>query len=338
LAAVAVASAAIGSGSEPVRVAVVAPADDGHLAWAAAAQLQRKAKNQGLEIAFEPAVLTRSGKPLPELLVMPVRSLAIQVPELQILELPFFYNSLGVVHDRLDGTLGHYLTNEARKRGWEIVAYWDEGMHVFSGVKRYDRARNLKAREFLITRPDPVAEKQFQYWKADARRIDPEDRAAVLRECLIASRAATLQEIVREQLYRVHLSMSITNHRYEGWVVVAPLERWAGLDPATKEKLSAALSKTTTWQRNDAREREAAALAELKRRGMTIHEVDADEREAFRKPLPDFAELLPDELDAQHKRELIGLASTGAAVIPGPGRTATAAKARSDPAPGTEGR
>jgi len=338
IAAVVTATAAAASGTETdrVQVAVVAPADHHHFAWAAASYLQRSAHDRGLDIGVEPASVTASENPLPGLFIMPVRSLATQVPALQVLELPFFYPTIGDVHERLDGTLGKNLANEARKRGWEIVAYWDEGMHVFSGLKRYDRARNLKAREFLITRPDPVAEKQFWYWKADARRIDPEDRETVLRECLIASRAATLQEIVREQLYRAHLSVSLTNHRYEGWVVVAPVESWVGLDPATREKLSAAARETTTWQRDDAQAREAAALAELQRRGMTIYEVDAEEREAFRKALPNYAELLTDELDAQQKRELIELASTGAAAVAGFG--AAAPEARHDPAPGAETR
>jgi C4-dicarboxylate-binding protein DctP len=267
---------------------------------------------------------------------MPVRSLANRVAELEILELPFFYPSMSAVHDVLDGELGGFLIGEAREHGWEILAYWDEGLHILSGLKRYDRVRNLKAREFLITRPDPVAEKQFRYWKATAERIDPQDREAMLRECLVAGRAATLQEVVREQLYQVHLSMSLTNHRYEGWVVVAAAERWVGLDVPTRQRLRAALRETTIWQRNDAHEREVAALAELKRRGMTIYEVDAEEREAFRKALPNYAELLTDELDAQQKRALIELASTGAAAVAGFG--AAAPKAGHDPAPGAEAR
>ena len=76
--------------------------------------------------------------------------------------------------------------------------------------------------------------------------------------------------------------------------------------------------------------------SELKRYGMTIYEVDADEREAFRKALPDWGELLTDELDAQQKRKLIELASTGAAAVAGAG--AAAPQARHNPAPGTEGR
>jgi TRAP-type C4-dicarboxylate transport system substrate-binding protein len=160
-AAVASATAAVASGAATIRVAVVAPSDSDHLAWAAVTRLKREAKEQGLEIVVDQAAVTRAGELLPEVLIMPVRSLATQVPALQILELPFFYASIEAVHERLDGALDRYLTDEARKRGWEIVAYWDEGMHVFSGLKRYDRARNLRVREFLITRHDPVAEKQF---------------------------------------------------------------------------------------------------------------------------------------------------------------------------------
>lgn len=328
------ATAVFASDHEPFKLAVVAPTEQDHLAWAGALQLKRTAANHGIEIISEQASLTGSTDSPPLLFIMPVRSLATQVPALQVLELPFFYPSLLAVNQRLDGALGRQLSEEARKRGWEILAYWDEGMHIFSGLKRYDRVRNFKAREFLVTRPDPVAEQQFRYWKADARRIDPEDRQTVLRECLIASRAATLQEILREQLYRVHLSMSLSNHRYEGWVVVAPAARWAQLDNAIRTRFNQALSETTTWQRNDTRLRESVALARLKKAGMTIHEVDEAEHLAFRKALPDWTELLPNDMPLQQKLKLIGLAGTTTVVGPVSGST----KARRNPAPGTYAR
>ena len=264
-----------GAERKSVRVAVVAPPDGYDLTWEAATQLQRAAKVQGIGITIGPAALTGPPPSGGDLYVMPVRSIATQVPAYQILELPFFYASLEAVHQRLDSDLGKYLAVEARAHGWEVLAYWDEGMHIFSGLKHYDRVRNLKAREFLITRPDPVAEKQFQYWKADARRIDPGDRQAVLRECVIASRSATLQEVLRERLYQVHFALSLTYHRYEGWVLVAPVDVWLHFDEATRQKLKTAVRETTAWQRNDAQRREGAALSELKKAGMTVYEVDA---------------------------------------------------------------
>lgn len=311
LAAAPAAAIAYEADTTPLRVALAAPTEEGHFAWGAGRELERVAADKGVLLNIGPAPLTDASNPDWDLMILPVRSLATQVPALEILELPFFYPSLAAVRSNLDGALGKRLAADAGTRGWQILAFWDEGMHIMSGLKRFDRVRNLKAREFLITRSDPVAERQFGYWKADARRIASENREAVLRECLIASRATTLQEVMREQLYRVHLSMSLTNHRYEGWLVIAPVGRWKELDPPTREAIERALKTTKAWQRHDADARAGDALAELKRLGMTIHEVDEVERAAFRAALPDWAELLSDDLSAQQKRELIELVSTG---------------------------
>ena len=48
-------------------------------------------------------------------------------------------------------------------------------------------------------------------------------------------------------------------------------------------------------QRNDAQQRESAALAALEKAGMTVYKVDVTEREVFRQALPDWAELLPED-------------------------------------------
>lgn len=312
---------------EPIRLAVVGPGDETHFTKAAIAELQQAAAKKNIQLVAEPAPRAGTPEVAWDLMLMPVRSLASQVQALEILELPFYYPSLDAVRANLDGALGEHLEAEAHNRGWKIVAFWDEGMHIFSGLKRFDRVRNLKAREFLITRPDPVAERQFAYWKADARRINPETREAVLRECLIANRAATLQEVMREQLYRVHLAMSLTNHRYEGWVVIAPLGRWMQFDEPRRQDLAEAFKQTTAWQRRDVEVREAAARDELRRSGMTLYDVDGSQREAFRAALPDWAELLSDELSEQQKRELIDMASTGTAAFI---KAATSTKAPPD--------
>ena len=320
-------------GSQTVRLAVAAPPEDDHLAWAAAGRLARQAADYGVEVVAEPASATESPGSLPDLFLMPVRSLATQVPGLEVLELPFLYASLEAVHEAVDGALGRALEARASARGWEILAYWDEGMHVFSGLKRYDRVRNLRIREFLLTRPDPVAERQFMHWRAYPRRINPRDREAVLRECLIANRAATLQELVREELFRVHLAVSLSRHRYEGWVVVSPRDEWAEMEEQARRGLRAALRETTAWQREEARRREAAALVRLQQEGMNIFEVDDAERRAFRQSLPDAQELLSGALDTRARAELVALASAGAAGVVGPRGSRAAAEVPKDPAP-----
>lgn len=308
------ASAAVSSTAtrEPsLRMLVASAPDRGHFAWQAAQRLARAVEETGIATEVAPAPLDEAKARRWDLIILPVRSLAPRIPELQILELPFLYPGIEAVHFNLDGQLGPHLARRAQRRGWRILGFWDEGMHVFSGLKRFDRVRNLKAREFLITRPDPVAEKQFTYWKADTRRIDPRDRETVLRECLIASRAATLQRIHDEQLYRVHFTVSRSNHRYEGWIVAAPLERWEALEKTTQNALTAAVAELKTWQRKDAAQREAQSLAALKRHGMQVVDVDKKERRGFQAALPTLTQLLPEELSEAEKLELYELTLAG---------------------------
>jgi C4-dicarboxylate-binding protein DctP len=244
---------------------------------------------------------------------MPVRSLATQVPELQVLELSFFYADLDAVHRVLDGPLGESLRQAARENGWEILAFWDEGMHVMSGLRRYDRAINLTGMEFIFTRSDPVAETQLGSWNAFPRRIQPEDNETVMRECMVASRATTLQELWREQLQRVHLAITLTNHRYEGWVLAAPTSRWREIPANDRERLQELVAGATHGQRRDARQREMDTLSLLRKEGVIVHDVDEAERKAFQKALPPWTELLSADLDPVTRKRLVSLAATGPA-------------------------
>lgn len=285
----------------PLYLTVVAPTPD-HLAFESARILQHAAATAGLDLQLSPATT-----PSPEFIVMPLRSLASQLPALEILELPFLFTDLNAVHNAVDGELGASLRDIARLHGWEILAFWDEGMHVMSGLRRYDRVANLNGMEFLLTRPDPVAERQFQAWRATPRTIQQADREAVLRECLIASRAATLQELQREGMERVHMTLSLTRHRYEGWLLLASTKTWASLPDTTRQIIHKIIPGVSDQQRAAAARREAKALQALRTAGFVVHEVDAKARQAFIKRLPERTQLLSNEIDQPTRQRLLML-------------------------------
>ena len=327
-----------------VRVAVVAP-DSDHLAWTSAQILATAADAHGLALELAAAGTNDAGRS-PHLVIMPLRSLATQVPALEVLELPYFYSDLAAVHRATDGSLGDALRDAARAQGWEILAFWDEGLHVMSGLRRYDRAVNLTAMEFLLTRPDPVAERQLLAWNATPRHIRARNREAVLRECLIASRAATLQELQREGLERVHMTLALTGHRYEGWLLIAPVDAWRALPAAQRATLEEILPQVTAAQRAEAARREQAALEYLRAAGMMVHALDEAQRQAYIERLPPWPELLSREIGQTLRRELLAAAcltednrSPGPCAPRGSGAT-TPASARSPtpPAPSVPAR
>lgn len=318
------------SQAKPYQVAVIAQ-DESHISWITAEQLRSLGAAEGIGFNLSLASPATSADPSPDFVIMPVRSLSTQVPELQVLELSFFYTDLAAVHRVLDGPLGESLKQAARDKGWEILAFWDEGMHIMSGLRRYDRAINLTGMEFIFTRPDPVAETQIRNWNAFPRRIQPEDNESVMRECMVASRATTLQQLWREQLHRVHLAIALTNHRYEGWVLAAPSTRWQEIPANNHSRLQELIAVATDWQHRDAQQREKQALARLRKEGVMIHEVDGAERKAFQEALPAWVELLPADLDLSARKRLVSLAATGTTVVTG---TAVGATAVTRPAAG----
>ncbi len=296
----------------------VVSTDANDLSWAAASHLAEAAANNGLKVELKLAARpseqvfnATASSDSPDLLVMPLRSLATQAPALEVLELPFFFSAIDSVHQAFDSKLGALLRKETRQQGWELLALWDEGMQMLSGNRRYDRAINLTGMEFILLRPDTIAEKQFRAFDAWTRSARPQTREQLLRECMIGSRSASLQQLWYERLDRVHLALSLTAHRYEGWVVIAPVTAWNRRSEKDRAALLKTLSAMTSWQRADAQRRENEALQKLETSGMQIHRLTLEQRAKFLKRLPTWDSLLSDNLPPALKQKLIAAATTG---------------------------
>jgi TRAP-type C4-dicarboxylate transport system substrate-binding protein len=334
-AAVVYATAAFSS-DDTVRIDVVVQ-DEKHHAWTIAEQLQELAATADINIT---AVIAprEGGKLVADFMLLPLRSMALQVPELHVLELPFFYTDIAGVHRALEGPLAGTWQQAGRTRGWEIVAFLDEGMHVMSGPRRYDRAGNFLGMEFILTRPDPMADQLLARLRANRRHIAPQDSEEVMRECAIASRATTLSQMQREKLYLVHQNLALTYHRYEGWLVVAPVTRWADIDAQRQVTWKRVFDELTRWQREQSVHRESTLLVGWRKDGLLLHEVDGEERATFQRMLSAPNDLRPAELDEATWTELVRLASARAATITGTAGAAALGDISDGPAPGPQQR
>lgn len=300
-----------GADSKPLMVTVTA-ADRTQLVWAAAEEWQARLSQQSY-----PLTLSASGDGMPaahaDIAIVPVQIFSQHVPAISVLELPFLFADLPAVHRGLDGGLGAALRGEAERAGWHLLAVWDEGMQSLSGNQPYNRVQNLAGIEFAVLRPDPVEEATLQALDAWTRNVRPNSLARMAQECLVNSRSATLQEMWRENLYRVHLNLTLTRHRYDGWVVVVPDGRWKRLPPAARRALAASLQQLAPWERDEAARREAEALKNLTGAGLEAVELSAAERDAMRARLLPLERLLPDAISPSLRRRLLALATGGAA-------------------------
>lgn len=299
------AAASVAVAATPIPVEVLAPGSN-HVAWASTARLAELLRVRGSELAPR---LGEAAAPDRNLVVMTVRDFAGSVPAISVLELPFFYRDLPAVHRAVDGSLGEALRAGARQRGWELLAVWDEGLELMSGNYPYTRLQSLSGKEFVILRDDPIADRNFRALDVWTRRAAATSLAQLQTECLVSSRSATAQQIEREQLARVHLDLTTSRHRYEGWVVAMRSDAWSRLGATERSALTGALRDMASWQRERAAKEEARAVASLQRAGMTLYPLPDDAWQQFRERQPAWASFLPDSLSLEERRRLVEIAA-----------------------------
>lgn len=297
--------------------AIVASPDETHIAWVSAQHFAALASKNGLKLKLSRApegemASSEKSSPAksPQLFVQPLRKLARDIPALSVLELPFFYPDLAAVHRALEGKLANALHDSAREQGWEILAYWDEGLHIMSGNLAYTHPQRLQGMEFLLLRDDPIAEMELRALDVWSRRVRPTSLAQLHKECVVGSRSATLQQLRREQLARVHLDLTLTRHRYEGWVIAMRSPSWAMLAPAEQTTLMDTLIEMQEWQRERAGQEEDTALKELIMVGhMTAHPLGADTWTIYRNMQPEWASFFSSSVPNALRNRLLGFAT-----------------------------
>lgn len=293
---------------------VVAPAD-ATVAWASAQHLSEFGAGRAPALTLpDPSTSKGDTGEAPTLQIRSLHDLAREVPELSVLQLPFFFPDLAAVHRALDGELGAALREAAKARGWEILAFWDEGLHVMSGNLAYTHPRALQGMEFVLLRDDPIAEIELRALDVWSRRARPASLVQLHKECVVNSRSATLQQIRSEQLARVHLDLTLSRHRYEGWVVAMRSEAWGALAQEERASLAERLAGMRDWQRERASQEEAAALNDLIAEGMTAHPLPAQTWAGYRAMQPDWVRFLPDALPPESRVRLLALAAAAAGI------------------------
>lgn len=302
-----------GAPARQIQMEVVAPAE-ATVAWVSARRFADSAVGRTPELVVSDAPAAAAGDAFHGLQTLVLHDLAREVPELSVLQLPFFFPDLAAVHRALDGELGAALREAARARRWEILAFWDEGLHVMSGNLPYTHPRALQGKEFVLLRDDPIAELELRALDVWSRRAQPASLVQLHTECVVSSRSATLQQIRSEQLARVHLDLTLSRHRYEGWVVAMRSESFGALSQEERDNLAKRLAGMQDWQRERASQEEAAALNDLIGDGMTAHPMAAPTWATYRAMQPDWVRFLPEALPLDSRLRLVAMAAAAAGI------------------------
>lgn len=250
--------------------------------------------------AIEMAAALRRGDL--DLLIAAAGTFSGQIPELQILDLPYLFEDAGHAAAVLDGPLGKRLMAAVNASGLIGLAWGDNGFRQITNAKRpLRRPEDLNGLRIRVMANPVLADGLRRLGAVPAQNVTFLDLFGALRQGTLDGQENPVGVILSVEMWRVQRYLSLTDHAFSAALIVASPARWGTLVAAERTLLiAAAQAGATTMRARSAADREVG-IAQARQRGMVV-EANPDRaafRAALRSATTDFAKRFdPAELDA----------------------------------------
>ena len=209
--------------------------------------------------------------------------LADRVPGLEVIDLPYVFDSLGHAHAALDGALGAALSQRTRAAtGLLPLGYWDNGFRHLSNrhrdVRSPDDCRGLRVR----LQPNRAHERFFRALGAAPVCNDLREGIALLHSGELDAQENPLANFVAYGIDALHPYVTLTGHVYGARGVYASAAQLEGWPAAARAVLEHGVGAAIAQQRDAAARTEAQLRERLTAQGTRVIDLDATEHAAFR--------------------------------------------------------
>jgi len=229
-------------------------------------------------------------------------------PTLIVMNLEMFEN-LSTEHKKLLLDLGREAQNRVRHatesvdnfesakkllepKGMTGLAYWDNGFKQMTANKKLIAPSDYKGMKFRI-QSSKVIEAQFRTLGAIPQVMAFSEVYQALQTGVVDGQENTWSNIYTQKMHEVQKYITVTNHGYIGYIVVANKKFWEGLPAEIRGQLEKALQDATVYGNDISEKENAEALEAIKKSGKsTIFVSTPTETEAMRKVMePIYAEM-----------------------------------------------
>ena len=216
----------------------------------------------------------------------------IGVKEFEVFDLPYILPNKVALRKVTDGPLGKRLLTLLDSKGMTGLAYWDNGFKEMSANKALRVPDDYKGLKFRI-QSSKVLEAQFRALGSIPQSMAFSEVYQALQTGVVDGQENTWSNMYTQKMYEVQKYITVTNHGYIGYVVVANKKFWDGLPADIRGQLEKALQDATIYGNTISEKENNDAMEEIKKSGKnTIIIPTAAETEAMRKAMePIYAEM-----------------------------------------------
>ncbi len=197
------------------------------------------------------------------------------VKRLGVLGLPFMWKSYDHAIAVLDGPVGKELDQDMEKAGFKVLAWsvsWGY-RNVVTAKKEVKQAADLKGLK-IRTIPTKVFVAAINAMGANATPMNFGEIYTSMQSGVLDGFEHTAATVISFKMNEVACCIALTKHLMDPTFLVFSLPEWKKLTPAEQQALQKAATDAGLLVRRMAPQREGEALAEVKKLGMKVNEID----------------------------------------------------------------
>jgi tripartite ATP-independent transporter DctP family solute receptor len=198
------------------------------------------------------------------------------VPVAEVQQVPFAFRSAAHAHQAIDGPLGAYLRQEMEAKGLHgfPVGAFDNGMRQIACAKRpIATPDDLIGIRMRVPAGQMFAD-TFSALGAQPVTVNSNAIYDALKTGKVDAQENPLAYVHLFRIYEVVKYVSMTNHMWSGFNLMAHLPTWKRLPDDIKAVIERNAAKYVRLQRQDQETMNARLGAELKQRGLVFNDAD----------------------------------------------------------------
>jgi C4-dicarboxylate-binding protein DctP len=216
------------------------------------------------------------------------------VRQFEVFDLPYIFDGYEDLHKVTYGPVGKKLLAALEPKGIKGLAYWDNGFKVFSANKPLRKPEDFKGLKMRI-QSSKVLEAQMRALGALPQVMAFSEVYQALQTGVVDGTENPPSNLYTQKMHEVQKYVTLSNHGYLGYAVIANKRFWDGLPDTIRTQLEKAMKEATEYVNNIAKEENEKALEAVRKAGTSeIIELTPEEKLALKKALlPVHEEMAP---------------------------------------------
>ena len=212
------------------------------------------------------------------------------LPEIQILDLPYLFNSRNEAYNSLRSDLFNYIDKKLKNKNLKLLGFWDNGIrHISSKIKLIKNLSDCKG-QVIRTTPSPLHIEIFRKLGFIPKPLDVGDFKLAIEKNDIDAQENPLTNYWNFGVYKKQEFISLTSHIFGFCLFVINDDYFNKLSDLNQKFLINKSKETTKFQRRLAISEDDILIKKIKSKNIKIENIDKDDLEGFKRATNNFHE------------------------------------------------